>query len=113
MSIDDYMSEEVYDVINSLEKRKRIPILLLLRQQKRLKTSDFLKIIPEKTGSGSTGTISEALRELCNVGLLRTITRDETKGWADYELTELGRRVADHLANIIETIKKSRKVKRG
>lgn len=113
LSLDDYMSEEVYYVMKTLEQRKRVPILLLLREKGRMKITDIKQIIPEKTGSGSHATIHQAMQDLTNVGLVKTITRDEAKGWVDYELTELGRRVADHLANIIETIKKSRKVKRG
>ena len=101
------MRGKVYDIMKSLEKRKRIPILLLLKERKRLKLADFLGIIPEKTGSGSSGTIGEALKELTNLGLVKTVVRDEGKGWVDYELTDLGRKIADKISEIIEAIKKS------
>ena len=93
--------------MKALEKRKRIPILLLLKEKKKLKLADFLEIIPKKTGSGSSGTIGEALKELTNLGLVRTVVRDEGKGWVDYELTELGKKVADKIAEIIEVAKRS------
>ena len=109
MSLDDYMSEEVYHAMKALEQRKRVPILLLLREKGRMKITDIKQIIPEKTGSGSHATIHQAIQDLTKVGLDKTITRDEAKGWVDYELTELGRKVADKLAEIIQIIKKSRK----
>ena len=107
MSIEDYMSPGIYDVMKVLEARKRIPILLLLKEKGRMKISDFYVLVPEKTGSGSQTTIREALSDLVKVGLVKTIVRDEAREWVDYELTDLGRKVADKISEIIAAIKRS------
>lgn len=101
------MNEKVYFRMNALEKAKRIPILLLLLERNRMKISDIGDIIKEKTKSGSPGTITVAMRELTKQGLVKEIIRNQTKGHVDYELTNLGRRVAEKLKGIVKIIKET------
>jgi DNA-binding PadR family transcriptional regulator len=104
------MDPDVYRIMVGLEEQiKSIPILLLLREKGRSNFSMIKEDIKKKTGSGSPATIIRALKKLEEAGLVRTILRDRAMKWVDYELSPLGRRIADHLAAIIEDIKREKK----
>jgi DNA-binding PadR family transcriptional regulator len=104
------MDPNVYRIMVGLEEQaKAIQILLLLREKNRSKYSDIQAELKKKTGSGSSTTIQRALKLLEDLGLIRSIVRDQPRGWVDYELSPLGRRIADHLAAIIEDIKREKR----